>query len=131
MGNIWVHAETTGGVVSSITLELLAKARELGEVTVFHAGADAEQVAGELGDHGATRILTTGDLDNGLPGPALAAAVAAKATEESPVAILLGTTYGGRDVAGRLSVKMDAPVITNIVDLLDSDGLTGVEPVFG
>ena len=26
---------------------------------------------------------------------------------------------------------MDAPVITNIVDLLDSDGLTGVEPVFG
>ena len=36
MGNIWVHAETTGGVVSSITLELLAKARELGEVTVFH-----------------------------------------------------------------------------------------------
>ena len=131
MGNIWVHAETADGIVSSITLELLAKARELGEATVFHAGADAEQAAGELGEHGAKRILTTGDLDNGLPGPALAAAVAAKASEESPVAILFGTTYGGRDVAGRLSVKMDAPVITNIVDLLDSDGLTGVEPVFG
>ena len=69
MGNIWVHAETTGGVVSSITLELLAKARELGEVTVFHAGADAEQVAGELGDHGATRILTTGCLLYTSPSP--------------------------------------------------------------
>ena len=78
MGNIWVHAETSDGIVSSITLELLAKARELGEVTVFHAGADADQAAGELGQHGATRILTTGDLDNGLPGPALAAAVVPK-----------------------------------------------------
>ena len=131
MANIWVHAETSGGVVSTITLELLAKARDLGEVTAFHAGADAEQVAAELGAHGATRTLTTGDLDNGLPGPALASALAAKASEESPDAILFGTTYGGRDVAGRLSVKMDAPVITNIVDLLDTDGFTGVEPVFG
>ena len=131
MANIWIHAETTEGVVSTITLELLAKARELGDVTAFHAGSDAEQAAIELGAHGASRILTTGDLDNGLPGPALASAVAAKASEESPQAILFGTTYGGRDVAGRLSVKMDAPVITNIVDLLDDDGLTGVEPVFG
>ena len=131
MVNVWVHAETLNGADSTITLELLAKARELGDVTAFHAGPDADQVAAELGSHGVSRILTTGDLDNGLPGPSLASAVAAKAEEESPTAILLGTTYGGRDVAGRLSVKLDAPVITNIVDLIENDGLTGVEPVFG
>ncbi len=29
-------------------------------------------------------------------------------------------------------MKLDAPVITNVVDLVDRDGaLTGVEPVFG
>jgi hypothetical protein len=47
-------------------------------------------------------------------------------------AILFGTTYDGRDVAGRLSVKLDKPVITNNVDLeLDGDSLVGTEPVFG
>ena len=131
MGTIWVHAETKEGQVSSITLELLAKARELGDVVAVHAGNDAEAAADELGAHGASRILTTGDLDGGLVGPGLASAMAGAIADDAPQAILFGTTYDGRDVAGRLSVKLDAPVITNIVDLLDSDGLTGVEPVFG
>ncbi|MFI5045091.1 MAG: electron transfer flavoprotein subunit alpha/FixB family protein, partial [Acidimicrobiales bacterium] len=47
-------------------------------------------------------------------------------------AIFLATSYDGRDTAGRLSVRLDAPVITNIVDLQEIDGgLAGVEPVFG
>ena len=131
MGTIWVHAETNNGAVSTITLELLAKARELGDVVAVHAGGDAEQVAAELGEHGASKILSTGDLDGGLPGPALGSALADLAAAEAPQAILFGTTYGGRDVAGRLSAKLDAPVITNIVDIVDSDGLVGIEPVFG
>jgi electron transfer flavoprotein alpha subunit len=131
MGTIWVHAETKNGEVSTITLELLTKARELGEVVAVHAGGDAEAAAPILGAYGASRVLTTGDLDGGLIGPALASALAGVIVEEAPQAILFGTTYGGRDVAGRLSVKLDAPVITNIVDLVDEDGLTGVEPVFG
>ena len=131
MGTIWVHAETNNGTVSTITLELLAKARELGDVVAVHAGGDAEQVAAELGEHGAGKVLSTGDLDGGLPGPALGSALADLAASEAPQAILFGTTYGGRDVAGRLSAKLDAPVITNIVDIVDSDGLVGIEPVFG
>ena len=131
MGTIWVHAETKNGEVSTITLELLTKARELGEVVAVHAGSDAEAAALQLGAYGASRVLSTGDLDGGLIGPALASALSGVIGEEAPQAILFGTTYGGRDVAGRLSVKLDAPVITNIVDLVDEDGLTGVEPVFG
>lgn len=131
MGTIWVHAETKNGEVSTITLELLTKARELGEVVAVHAGGDAEAAALKLGAYGASRVLSTGDLDGGLIGPALATALSSVISEEAPQAILFGTTYGGRDVAGRLSVKLDAPVITNIVDLVDDDGLTGVEPVFG
>jgi len=45
---------------------------------------------------------------------------------------LAGTTYDGRDVAARLSVALDAPVITNVVDLeVDGDALVGTEAVFG
>ena len=42
MGTIWVHAETNNGAVSTITLELLAKARELGDVVAVHWVADSE-----------------------------------------------------------------------------------------
>ncbi len=132
MATIWVHAEAADGVVAPITLELLAKARELGEAEAVHAGPGVDDIAGELGAHGATKVHTTGSVGTGLQGPALASALA-EAIEggAAPDAILFGTTQDGRDVAARLSVKLNAPVITNIVDLVDEDGLAGIEPVFG
>jgi electron transfer flavoprotein alpha subunit len=86
-----------------------------------------------LGDHGAASVYATGDLGGGLVGPALASAVAeAIVAGAAPDAILLGTTKDGRDVAGRLSVKLDTPVITNVVDVVaDGAELVGTEPIFG
>jgi electron transfer flavoprotein alpha subunit len=131
---IWVFAEAADGKVASITLELLAAARELGEtVEAVYGGSDAAAIAAELGAHGATAVHATGDLAGALPGPAVASAVAAAvAGGGGPDAVLIGTTYDGRDVAGRLSVKLDAPVITNVVELeVAGGGLVGTEPVFG
>lgn len=131
MGTIWVHTEAADDKVATITLELLAKARELGDVEAFYAG-DASGIAAELGAHGATKVHATGDIGNGLVGPALASALAeAVAGGAAPTAILFGTSQDGRDVAARLSVKLDAAVITNVVDLVDDGGLVGTEPVFG
>ena len=134
VSKIWVFAEATDGKVKTITLEMLAKARELaGTVECFYGGGDADAIASELGAHGATAVHATGDLGGSLLGVPVAAAVAAAASGgDGPDAIFLGTTYDGRDVAGRLSVRLDAPVITNVVDLVERDGaLCGVEPVFG
>ncbi|MFV2039955.1 MAG: electron transfer flavoprotein subunit alpha/FixB family protein [Acidimicrobiales bacterium] len=132
MGTIWVHAEASGGKVASITLELLTKARQLGDVEAFYAGGDAEAIAAELGAHGVSTVHTTGDLEGGLVGPALSGALADAFNSTSvPSLILLGTTPDGRDVAGRLSAKLDAPVITNVIDVIDDGGFLGIEPVFG
>ena len=132
VSKIWVFAEAADGNVSSTTLEMLAKATELADTVecVTAAGAD---VAGELGAHGAAKVYTVGGTDGKLLGPAVSGAIAAAVEAgNAPDAILLATSYSGRDVAGRLSVKLDAPVITNIVDLAESDGsLVGTEPVFG
>jgi electron transfer flavoprotein alpha subunit len=130
---IWVHAETDGDAVAAVTLEMLAKARATGAtVECFYAG-DGAAVAAELGEHGATAVHATGDLGDVLSAPALAAAVAAKAAAgEGADLYLLGQTYGGRDVASRLSVKLDRPVLTNAVDLnIGDDGVTVTEPIFG
>ena len=133
MGTIWVFAEASGGKVASISLELLTRARQLADTVEAVVGGDGESVAAELGDHGATTVHATGDLGGGLAGPAVASAIAAAFEGgAAPEAVLFGTTYDGRDVAGRLSVKLGAPVITNIVELEQADGaLVGTEPVFG
>ena len=133
IAKIWIYGESTDGSVATTTLELLAKARQLADTVDVVVHGDASVLAAELGEHGAASVLSIGDLGDGLPGPRIASAIAgAVAAGSGPSVVLCGTTYGGRDVAGRLSVKLDAPVITNVVDLiLDGERLLGVEPVFG
>ena len=132
VSKIWVLGEATDGTVSNTTLEILAKARELADTVevVTTAGAD---LAGPAGANGATKVLNVPGTDGKLAGPAVAGAIAAAVEAgNGPDVVFIATSYDGRDVAGRLSVKLDAPVITNITNLVERDGgLAGVEPVFG
>jgi electron transfer flavoprotein alpha subunit len=131
---IWVLAEATDGKVTTTTLELLTKARELaGTVEAVYAGGDADAVAGQLGEYGASKVLTTGDLGGALPGVPVAAAIAAAIEGgAAPDAILAASSYAGRDIAGRLSAKLDRTVLTNNVDLeVDGDSFVTTEPAFG
>ena len=133
LDTVWVFAEAQDGKVKTITLEILAKARELADTVVCVYGGDGDDVAEQLGDHGADTVLATGDLGSVLVGVPIATALAAKIADgDGPDLIMLGSTYDGRDVAGRLSAKVGAPVITNIVDIeVDGDDVIGTEPVFG
>jgi electron transfer flavoprotein alpha subunit len=134
LSTIWVYAEAADGKVATTTLELLTKARELADnVEAVYAGADGDAVAAELGAHGATKVHASGDLGGALQGVPMAAAIAAAVEGgNGPDAILIATSYDGRDVAGRLSVKLDRTVITNNVDLeVDGDSIVCTEPVFG
>ena len=134
LNRIWVYAEATDGTVAPLTLELLAKARSLGDtVEAVYAGGDADAVAATLGDHGATKVLSTGDLGGSLPGVPVASAMAKQCSDgDAPDLIMIGTSYDGRDVAARLSVALDKPVITNNVDIeADGDSVVVTEPVFG
>jgi len=134
LNTIWVYAEAADGKVSPLTLELLTKARSLGgTVEAVYAGDDTDAVAGPLGAHGATKVHSTGDLGGSLAGVPVASAIA-KAIEggSGPDLLLLGTTYEGRDIAARLSVAVDKPVLTNNVDLeVDGDAVIVTEPIFG
>ncbi len=125
---IWVLAEATESGPTPITLELLTGARELAstvEAVAFgpHAGA----AAATLGEYGASTVHDLGDLGGTLPGAPVAAAIAeAVKAGNGPGAILLPATYDGRDVAGRLSVKLDRPVLTNVVGLSADGGPGGL-----
>ncbi len=46
LSKIWVYAQATDGKVATITLEILAKARQLADtVEAFYGGADADAIA--------------------------------------------------------------------------------------
>ncbi|MCP4086922.1 MAG: electron transfer flavoprotein subunit alpha/FixB family protein [Actinomycetia bacterium] len=133
LGKIWVFAEATAdGQPSGLTLEMIAKARDLGPVEAV-VGGDGAAMAGALGAHGVTTVHATGDLGGALSGVPVAGAVAgAVEAGNGPDLFMVGTSYDGRDVAGRLSAKVGATVITNVVDIeLDGSDVVGLEPVFG
>jgi electron transfer flavoprotein alpha subunit len=114
LNKVWVFAEVdTPGKPTSLTLEMLTKAREMaGTVEAFYAGADPEGMAGPLGEYGATTVyaLDTGDCLIGAPA---AAALAELIGEHQPDAVIFGASYDGRDVVGRLSARLDKPVLSN------------------
>src|SRR5437588_2035479 len=133
VSTIWVFAEAADGKVASITLELLTKARELGgTVEAFYGGADADAVAETLGKYGATKVYAA-DPGDALPGAPVGAAMAAQIEGGNrPDLIMFGQTYDGRDVAGRLSAKLDRPVLTNGMDLsVDGDQVAVQTAIFG
>ena len=133
LSKVWVHAELTPeGNVAPISLEILAKARQIADVVEVFTGSDGSAVAATVGAHGATKVLATGDLSGKLQGVHVAAALAAAIEAgDAPDLILAGTTYDGRDIAARLSVKLDKPVLTNNIDVDVTDGIVVTTPIFG
>jgi len=128
----WVFAESSEGKVATITLELLTKARELGgTVEAFYGGADADAIAETLGKYGATKVYAA-DPGDALQGAPVAAAMAAQIEGGNrPDVIMFGQTYDGRDVAGRLSAKLDRPALTNGIDISANDKVEVRNAIFG
>ena len=113
LSKIWVHAEAADGTVAPITLEMLAKARELADtVEAFYAGDDADAVAGDARrprrHQGARHRRPGRQAARASTWPRRSPPPSRAATP--PTCIMFGTTYDGRDIAARLSVKLDKPV---------------------
>jgi len=129
---VWVLAEAAeDGNPTSGTLELLTKARQIGgTVEAVTWGGGAESMAGSLGEYGAAKVYTTGDIGDALPGAPVAAALAEAINGgNKPDAILFSTGYDARDIAARLSAKLNVGVLSNVVGLSE-DG-TSEHAVFG
>ncbi|MGB7860469.1 MAG: electron transfer flavoprotein subunit alpha/FixB family protein [Acidimicrobiia bacterium] len=131
MPNIWVFIEEVGGSPSGLGLELLAKARSMGDVTAIYLGDGSDQAVAILGEHGATAVLTI-EAGDRLPSAPAAQALAGRAIEDSPDLILFGQAYNDRDVAGRLAARLGVGVLSNAVDVrFDGSAVETDHEVFG
>ena len=133
MAAILVYAELSEGKLASTSLELMAKARELGDVYAIALGSGAKTAAATLGKHGAKVVHVNEDTayDDYIAEPATEA-VASLYDKEKPDVILFGFTTDSREVAGRLAARLGVGLIANASDLAAQDGgFVAKVPYFG
>jgi electron transfer flavoprotein alpha subunit len=133
MPSVLVYAELNEGKVATASLELMTKARELGEVYAIALGAGAKAAAATLGKHGAKVVHVNEDVafDEFIAEPATDA-MAALYDKEKPDLILFGFTSDSREVAGRLAARLGSGLISNASDVVATDGgFVAKVPYFG
>jgi electron transfer flavoprotein alpha subunit len=118
MAKIWVYAEHQNGKVDPTALEILTKIRGLGDAEAVAFGHGASEITGVLGEHGAKTVYVSEDatFDDFIAQPA-AHALAELVKQHSPELICFGMTYDARDIAGRLSAKLPATLMSNALDI--------------
>ena len=112
-----VEASQAAGV-KKVTLEMLTLARDLGEPSAVVLGGEgvAAQFADKLAEYGAQKIYAGEgeEIDGYLVAPK-ATAVAELVKRVQPAAVLLASTQEGKEIAGRLAVKLDNGLLTDAV----------------
>jgi electron transfer flavoprotein alpha subunit len=120
---VWVYADVTPEGPAPSALELLTKARDLGDdVAAVALGPGAKEAVTALGEHGASTVFASDDevFAKHLAQPAVHA-LAQLAEEHRPDLILFGASYDARDVAGRLQARTGSTLMANATDVLDAD----------
>ena len=133
MAKILVYAELAGGQPAGISLELLAKARELGDTEAVALGPGAQAAAATLGKHGAKTVYVNEDkaYEDFLAEPQTDA-MAEVVQRTSPDLLLFGFSPDSREVAGRLAARLGIGLISNAQDVTAQDGsFTASVPYFG
>jgi len=131
MASVWVFIQDDNGTLSTLGLELLTKARSVGDVTAIYLGEGGDVAFATLGEYGAGRVLHANAGDS-LPSAPVAAALAARVASDKPDLILLGQAYTDRDVAGRLAARLGVGILSNASDVrLDADGVETEHEIFG
>jgi electron transfer flavoprotein alpha subunit len=123
MSTVWVVAEIGPSGPAPSALELLTKARAVGDgVEAVALGPGATAAAPVLGEYGASTVYASDDpvFDDGL-GRVTAASLGRLVEEHAPDLILFATSYGARDVAGRLQAARGLSLMSNATDVLGID----------
>jgi electron transfer flavoprotein alpha subunit len=118
MSEVLVLVDHVDGTVTKPTTELLTIARRLGEPSAVLIGGDVGTAAQTLAKFGAEKIYVVDDADVKDYLVAPKAEVLAQLVEKSsPAAVLLVSGGEGKEIAGRLAVKLDSGLITDAVDV--------------
>jgi electron transfer flavoprotein alpha subunit len=131
MSEVLVLVDHADGVVKKPTYELLTIAKRLGEPSAVFIGAGdkAADVAEKVKKYGAEKVYVVDDAEiKGYLVAPKAEALQQLAEKTSPAAILIPSTVEGKEIGGRLAIKLESGLITDAVDV--QEGPVTTQSVF-
>jgi electron transfer flavoprotein alpha subunit len=140
MAEILVLVDHVDGAVKKVTTELLTLAASLGEPSAVLVGSGYDAARDRLAEFGAgTVYVVDGDGSGGAGDHVVAPTAEALAqivAERSPAAVLVASTAEGKEVAGRLAVKLGSGLLTDVSAVVGGSSVAGsgfaaTQSVFG
>jgi electron transfer flavoprotein alpha subunit len=125
MSEVLVLIDHVDGAVRKPTYELLTIARRLGEPSAVFIGSGdaAAEVAEKVKKYGAEKVYVVDDAQiKGYLVAPKAEALQQLVAKTSPAAVLISSSYEGKEIAGRLAIKIESGLITDAVDVQPGDG---------
>ena len=130
MSEVLVLVDHAGGEVKKVTFEMLTAARRLGEPAAVVVGepGTAGKLREQLGTYGAEKVYAaeSAEVDNYLVTPSVEAL---STLTSSAAAVLVPGSVDGKEIAGRLAVRLGSGLLSEVTDL-DAHGV-GVHSLFG
>jgi len=130
---IWVYAEISDDKITTTSLEMLAKASEVGNAEAVLLGPASDDAVQILANHGASKIYHSADAvyNDYLILPA-AETVAGLIQKHNPAVMLFASSYAGRDLVANLSARLDCGAITDVGDFeLKDNSVIATIPALG
>jgi electron transfer flavoprotein alpha subunit len=125
MSEILVVVDHAEGAVKKPTYEMLTLAARLGEPAAVYLGPAEKnaEVAEAVKKYGAAKVYAVDDapLKGFLVAPK-AEALQQLVEKTSPGAVLIASSAEGKEIAGRLAIKIESGLITDAVDVEAGDG---------
>jgi electron transfer flavoprotein alpha subunit len=122
MSEVLVLVDHVDGAVRKTTAELLTLARQLGQPSAVFVGPGVETARSSLRAYGAEKIYVVDapELTEFLVVPK-ADALAQLVASSSAAAVLVASGGEGKEIAGRLAIRLGSGLITDAVDVQAGD----------
>ncbi|TDC96215.1 electron transfer flavoprotein subunit alpha/FixB family protein [Saccharopolyspora aridisoli] len=125
MAEVLVLVDHVDGEVKKVTYELLTAARRIGEPSAVVVGepGTAGKLAEVLGSYGAAKVYAAESAEAAeyLVTPQVDV-LAALAGSANPAAVLVPASVDGKEIAGRLAIRLDTGLLSEVVDV-DGEGV--------
>jgi electron transfer flavoprotein alpha subunit len=134
MSEVLVLVDHAAGAVRKPTHELLTIARRLGDPSAVFIGdsTHGQAVTEAVSEYGAAKVYVIDDTDikGHLVAPK-AEALHQLTTQVAPAAVLISSNVEGKEIAGRLAIKLDSELITDAVDVrAEGNSIVTTQSVF-
>lgn len=138
--DVWIFAEQRQGEIMPVVIELLGEGKKLAneigsDLCAILLGEKVNDLAEELIDYGADKVyIADNKLIKNYTTDGYAKVISDAANEIKPEIILMGATHIGRDLAPRISARLDTGLTADCTKLeIDSEDkkLQQTRPAFG